>query len=141
MAAFTLSPPTKKAKLHSPNFDNKTRIFCSNEFNSNKLNKAVTPSLNKIDSLFKACRERNDLVAKCILNAEKEIKDGTVQLFYHRNCRSSFVSKEHIGRNVHRDVVTDVVMSENSRNTRQSYVSSFAWKDNCGCQPKKRSKW
>ena len=76
-------------------FDEMICIFCAQPFHKTL---GVTPDLSKIDSLFGACRERLDDVAKQILEHELQILNGRVTFRYHRNCRSTYCSKTHVQR-------------------------------------------
>jgi hypothetical protein len=94
MAELTIGHVAKKAKVHI--FDTDKCCFCSKPIVST--NKAVTPNVSKLDSLFTACRGRHDPNATKLLQHERDIVDGSVIFSYHRQCRSSYTSEEHIRR-------------------------------------------
>ena len=56
----------------------------------------VSPDSSKLGTVFDACKKRLDETANLLLQAEKYILAGTVQIKYHSNCRSTYVSQWHI---------------------------------------------
>lgn len=153
MAEFNVAPAIKKQKID--NLNSNICIFCDKIFT--KRNPAVNPDLAKLDCLFVACRERCDDLAQALLPNEQEIKSGAIAIKYHRNCRSSYTSKQHIhttvrDRPVNQETSSSTASNESCDNPDKTFTRSktilqdFDWKNNCFicsevCSEKKRSSW
>ena len=111
------------------------------------------------------CQERQDDVGNTILVNQTDITSGKVSFRYHRNCRSSYVSPEHIKRALDkhkRNILSSSVsggvdsggggggggasVGTSSFTRSQSSTPTFDWKANCFvcgelCNPKHRSTW
>ena len=99
MAEFDIS---LKSKVMST-FDLGSCVFCCGKFTAK--NKAITPDLRKIDGLFIACHKRTqgntfNKVAHELLSHQQDILDGITSFRFHRSCRASFGSKDHINRDL-----------------------------------------
>ena len=149
---------SKKPKLDE--FDINRCIFCSGPFSKTAAGKiqAVSPDLTKLDSLFSACRARNDTLGEKLLMQEEKIRDGNITFRYHRNCRSTYVSPLHVQRAQQKSAACtlgnkgndsgDVSSggTESSLTRSKCSMSSFEWKEKCficgeRCSPKHRGTW
>lgn len=136
-------PPSKKVKRKC--------TFCHEDF-SEKTGKGneVIPNQKSVEKLFEVCRRRQDYESKCILRIE-ELRRGSVTISYHRQCRSTFTSEEHISRAIKRkatpcESIVSTSTTIKSVPLRRSCMHSFEWKANCficgePCNPKQRSTW
>ena len=114
-----------------------------------KTNPGVSPNLNKLDSLWLACSTRQDNIGNLLLAQKSEIHNGEVSFKYHRGCRSTYTSKEHVDRIKGQvDDPSSTSSNEPEACFRRSQIStpSFEWKQNCflcgaQCHPKKRKTW
>lgn len=159
-AEFDTAPIAKKAKGEDT-IDIDKCLFCTKSFSSKE--QPVTPVLNKLRSLFSACRQRNDSVSQKLLAHESDIISGTVVFRYHRQCRSTYVSQHHIRRAIKTVDNSDVVLDDGgnsssgngdgasggcaNRFTRsKASVVKFDWKSRCficsdPCSSKHRLSW
>ncbi len=71
MAAFSMAPASKKVKLesmHQPQeISEDTCVICSGGFCDD--DKAVSPDITRLESLFQACRDRQDIPSQRLLQA------------------------------------------------------------------------
>ena len=88
------SPSKKKRKTETLNAN--VCCLCFGAFTED--NSPVTPNETKLDSLFKACTSRQDEIGLKLLEERKNIDDGVLSIKYHRHCRSSYTSTDHIKR-------------------------------------------
>lgn len=141
---------SKKARLDL--FDLKKCIFCNKAFSDS--DRAVSPLLTKLDSLFTACTKRQDEVARKLLENKTQILCQEVSFSYHRDCRSTYVSPAHLSRlDSHFDESQSSFSSfDASGGDSQSFSflrssgQEFDWKNNCficgkQCSIKHRSTW
>jgi len=71
---------SKKRKISfSPN----SCCFCCNELSSDK--QVLNPKT--FDSLLDVCSQKNDEISQNIIANEENIRNGTLQLSYHKTCR------------------------------------------------------
>ena len=71
-------------------------VFCQSTFEPS--DHPVSPRLSKIDSLFKACSSRQDAIGEMILRNKEDILAQRTSIRYHRQCRATYGSYEHISR-------------------------------------------
>ena len=88
------SPSKKNRKTETLNAN--VCCLCFGAFTED--NSPVTPNETKLDSLFKACTSRQDEIGLKLLEERKYIDDGVLSIKYHRHCRSSYTSTDHIKR-------------------------------------------
>lgn len=160
---LNVGPSQKKSKSA---FNRTVCVFCAEPF---KKSPSVTPDISKLDSLFGACRERLDDIARKLLEHEDQILKGEVSFCYHRNCRATYCSSLHVKRAVEKrkaSVSVDVsggasgvsgggltysehehAEAETTRLTRAATGETlFDWKGNCFicgeiCHAKQRGSW
>ncbi|WAR13567.1 hypothetical protein MAR_027747 [Mya arenaria] len=95
-------------------FNIKKCIFCLKGFSTS--NPCVrNPNLSKLDTLFQSCKARADYIGSQILANQEFIKDGSLPLRYHRNCRATYQSLYH----------------QSFSSTRRSASNAFDWKSQC----------
>lgn len=87
---------TRSKQLKSSDFDQSSCLFCGKEFSEPST--AIKPDINRMDSLFNACRQRQDEIGKRLLESEDDIRKGNVTFRYHRNCRATYASPTHVKR-------------------------------------------
>lgn len=148
-AEFETAPIAKKAREEI--IDLNKCVFCEKKFSAKC--PAVTPVLSKLQSLFSACRQRNDTVGKLLLANESDITSGKVPFRYHRNCKSTYVSKWHVklvvadvnvGEGSSRDSTGDGAVKSFTRS--HALATSFDWQNRCficgeACPQKHRQTW
>ncbi|WAR09163.1 hypothetical protein MAR_019121, partial [Mya arenaria] len=75
-------------------FNIKKCIFCLKGFSTSKPC-VMNPNISKLDTLFQSCKARADYIGSQILANQESIKDGSLPLRYHRNCRATYQSLYH----------------------------------------------
>ena len=134
MAEPLFSVPKKKAK--TSHFQADVCIFCKSRFTTR--DPAVSPDLKRIEPLFAACRDRQDEVGQELLRYKNDIYKEKICIQYHRNCRSSYTSPQHIasaqkqtkcstGNKAHN---AEKVSDSSETVTRSKVEKSFDWKSN-----------
>lgn len=156
-AELDTDPAPKKAKTEP--IDQKTCVFCGDAFSDKQ--PAVSPVISKLDSLFSACEQRaqlGDKVAQNLLANKSDICSAKVTFRYHRDCRSTFVSKLHVqrakectGKSLNVGAGSSGGVSSDSggediRRFTRSNTADFDWKSHCFicgdvCSTKHRSSW
>ena len=97
MAAELQVTPKIKPRLSPPQVLSENKcVFCGQEFS--KTDKAVTGDVTKLEKVVDACKSRRDAVSGTILRHEADLRNGSQKLVYHRNCRATFISPDHISR-------------------------------------------
>ena len=95
MAEFSIETNVKRPRLDClDNLDNNSCDFCGKPFT--KKNPAVNPDVNKLHSLFKACKDRWDERGIRLLSLENRIVNKEIIIKYHRNCKATYCSSYHI---------------------------------------------
>ena len=92
-------PLCKKARINI--FNEKFCIFCHGKDNEEAFtsdNPAVTPNVNKLNTLFSACRQRNDEVGKTLIEHQSDIERKTISFRYHQGCRATYASPFHLAK-------------------------------------------
>jgi hypothetical protein len=151
MAEFQISGSS--AKQPETSVLNSTKcVFCGNGFTAT--NASSSPSLKKIESLFEACKKRQCKVSCKILENRDKILNGTVTLHYHRNCRATFGSVQHIKRLDRKRTKSasppcedeTLIPPQQIYRRSMSPCNTFSWKENCFvcgkyCNPKHSKTW
>ena len=88
--------PRKRPRLSEEALSTTQCVFCGGAFT--KRNKQVTAAKDKLDTLFECARRRRDQASELILMNEDGIRKGNKALVYHRSCRASFASPQHVLR-------------------------------------------
>ena len=96
MASEFQITPKKKPKLSIDTLPTANCVFCSKKFTTR--DKKIIAEISKLDKIFEASRKREDTVSKIILANEEDIRKENKTLVYHRNCRATFTSQDHIQR-------------------------------------------
>ncbi|XP_060579919.1 uncharacterized protein LOC132736737 [Ruditapes philippinarum] len=114
------------------NFRGQKCIFCSASFTTTSPC-VLNPNLNRLDILFQSCIRRNDYIGNQILYNEKEIREGSVPLRYHRNCRASYQSSCHqkFLSKSNADSKMDTQTERSARSSTRSTSIEFDWKSHC----------
>lgn len=132
----TENTPYKKRKL---TFTENTCCFCQKKIKQNK----VTLKPSKLDSLLSVCLTKNDEISTNILGNQDKIRNGELQIVYHKTCRTKFVHPFYNSKTEE----DDNPRSTPSKLTRsQSKPKEFDWKEMCficgeKCSSKHRNKW
>ena len=148
---------SRSKRLKRSDFDLSSCLFCEKEFSESS--PAIKPDINRMDSLFNACRQRQDETGKRLLECEDEIRNGNVTFRYHRSCRATYASPTHIKRYIEKQALSSPIAGPSSKDpceesevqtprlTRQTLGTlKFDWKQYCficgkTCSSKKKSEW
>ena len=131
---FSLGSAPKKPRVEG--FEEDLCIFYDTLFS--KKHPAVCPDVNRLQTLFKACMDRHDEVGKKLIAHKTSILNGDLKIKYHRNCRSSYCSPEHVHRASEKH--SSHASSSSSANapedipctlTRSQMSAEFDWKIHC----------
>ena len=126
------APAPKRTRLEEQDLC----AICDKPFSKN--NPAVYQNPSRLQTLVQACKDRNDDVGKKLLSKDILIMKGSIEIKYHRSCRSSYCSSEHVLRlsekhNVQsmlKDVYQEYQTLSAIHVTRSS-VSELNWNENC----------
>ena len=126
----------KKRKL---TFSSNHCCFCQTEFMSSD-KQVLNPK--KFDAFLLVCKDQTDEISQNIVTNEENIRNGTIQLSYHKNCRTYFLRQN--SRSTNEEDESDELTTP-TKFTR-SKSDSFDWKQKCflcgnNCSNKHRSKW
>ena len=131
---FSLGSAPKKPRVEG--FEEDLCIFYDTIFS--KKHPAVCPDINRLQTLFNVCRDRNDEVGKKLIAHKTSILNGDLKIKYHRNCRSSYCSPEHVHRasekhSSHASSSSSACAPDDIPRTftRSQMASEFDWKVHC----------
>ena len=148
---------SRSKRLKRSDYDLSSCLFCEKEFS--KSSSAIKPDINRMDSLFSACKQRQDETGKRLLECEDEIRHGNVTFRYHRSCRATHASPKHYKRYIEKRTLSSPIAGPSSKDpceesevqtprvTRQTLGTlKFDWKQYCficgkTCSSNKKSEW
>ena len=114
------------AKRRKLSFNEDSCCFCQKSFKKNK----TILDTSKSQSLFAACRKRNDEISVNIVASEERILSGEVKLCYHKSCRSKFIHPFY-NKGTEEDSLSEKPESLSSFTRSQVQSNGFTWKENC----------
>ena len=104
---------SRSKRLKRSDFDLSSCLFCEKEFSESS--PAIKPDINHMDSLFNACRQRQDETGKRLLECEDEVRNGNVMFRYHRSCRVTYASPTHIKRYIEKQALSSQIAGPSSK--------------------------
>lgn len=134
---------SKRQKLDVPE---DACVICLNGFTETR--KASIAKVNKLDKLFESASIRKDETTRRLQDNENEIRSGHIRLKYHRHCRITYTSNDHLGRvtKAKEQVENESTEEEQPSSSTRSKTEQFDWKLNCFicgkyCSPNHKEEW
>ncbi|CAC5394529.1 unnamed protein product [Mytilus coruscus] len=107
---------------------------------------STVPDIDRLYTLFEACRTMQDTVGRQLIMYEKQIREHEITFKYHKSCRASYASPKHIQRFLKQSFLGTSAEHTDEQISRRSRQLSFDWKNMCFicgklCSRSRKQEW